>query len=113
MSPYLLVLGLTAGLGGKLQEGHEESQAQPQGQEQEEAPQEVGLEGMWGLAPLWQAAAGPPLTLQEGQLPRLTQLQYGHRYVLHHRGAWQGMRGKEEEGDGGKASEKGELIFVL
>lgn len=104
---------MVAGLGGKLQEGNEEAQATPQGQQHEEAPQEVGLEGLWGLAPVWHTAVGPPLTLQVRQFPRLTQLQYGHRYVLHHRGAWQGMRGKEEEGDGGKASEKGELIFVL
>ena len=84
---YPLISRRAAGLGGELQDSQHQAQPQAQGQHQEHALQAVGLQGR-GPGRRRQAAAGPPLTAQVRQLPRLAQLQDGHAQVLYHRRAW-------------------------
>lgn len=62
---HLLFSCAPAALGDELQNSHQRSQAQPNGQNQKHPLQAVRLH-RWRLGPLCKAAAGPPLAPQVG-----------------------------------------------
>lgn len=77
--PYLAILGLVVGPGHELQQGQQQPNTQSEAEEEEEAPQVVGLQALRGavlIVPC--ASAGPPLVPQVCQLTRLTELEDGH-----------------------------------
>lgn len=76
---YLAILSLVASLKYKLKQGQQEPDTQSQAQEEEEAPQVMGLKGVGSVGiDSTYATAGPPLVPQVRQLTGLTELEDGY-----------------------------------